>query len=90
VADGQQNLSTSPFSLEDELIKPFDRKELRHLHKDITSKFEHPISEVLLVVQVMREQRMSLHIPTIISYLQLRGSNDIIYRAILGTKAQKK
>jgi hypothetical protein len=33
---------------------------------------------------------MSLHIPTIISYLQLGGSNDIIYRAILGTKAQKK
>ena len=53
--------STPPFSLEDELIKPFDYKEPRPLHKDITppnlTSFEDPIWEV---VQDMREQRMSL------------------------------
>jgi hypothetical protein len=54
-------ISTSLFSLEDELVKPFDYKEPRPLHKDITppnlTSFEDPIWEV---VQDMREQRMSL------------------------------
>ena len=49
--------STPPFSL----IKPFDYKEPRPLHKDVTplnlTSFEDPIWEV---VQDMREQRMSL------------------------------
>jgi protein-tyrosine phosphatase len=50
-------IATPPFSL----IKPFDYKEPRPLHKDVTppnlTSFEDPIWEV---VQDMREQRMSL------------------------------
>lgn len=61
VSSHRQIATSTSLSLEDRLIKPFDYKEPRPLHKDITplnlTSFEDPIWEV---VQDMREQRMSL------------------------------